>query len=273
MGKLNIAVAGNETYTGKLARFFEEKNAVLVEVETADVVYLFTGDTLATKVELLQDLERRFRPDAPLLVNLEGLTLAELQQHMAHPQRLVGVNFAPPYTANPFLEIICNAQTDEKIVDLVRHYGAAVWKKRPVVTRCGVSIQARLFAAMVREALYLVDNGYASVQSIDRSVRNDAGYYLTFAGNFRYMDLMGPYAYGRVMKELNPELSNANNVPDWLTSLVSEQRVGMSARSGFYNYTDRSLAKWERDYADFNKEINGLINRYLSVTDEIQNRG
>lgn len=272
MGKLNIAVAGNETYTGKLARFFEQKNAVLVEVETADVVYVFAEDTLDTKVELLQDVERRFRADGPLLVNLEGLTLAELQQHMAHPQRLIGVNFAPPYTANPFLEISCNAQTDGKIVDLVRHYGATLWEKRPVVTRCGFSIQARLFAAMVREALYLVDNGYASVQSIDRSVRNDAGYYLTFAGNFRYMDLMGPYAYGRVMNELNPELSNAKDVPDWLTSLVSEHRVGMATKSGFYNYTDSSLAKWESDYADFNEDIKGLINKCLLATDEIQDR-
>src|SRR5690606_30244795 len=98
-------------------------------------------------------------------------------------------------------------------------------------------------------AFYLVENGYASMESIDRACRNDAGYYLPFAGNFRYMDLMGTYAYGVVMKDLNPELSKATVVPD---SVVAD----------FQSYAADHPEHWEKIVRTVSEEIRELILKY-----------
>src|SRR5690606_22811349 len=95
-------------------------------------------------------------------------------------------------------------------------------------------IRSRLLAALVREAFYLIENGYVGVEDIDRACRNDAGYYLPFAGNCRYMDLMGTWAYGTVMADLNPELSNASHLPDFFNQILAERGTGLANVKVFF---------------------------------------
>jgi 3-hydroxybutyryl-CoA dehydrogenase len=39
---------------------------------------------------------------------------------------------------------------------------------------------------MLREAFHLVESGVASIADVDRSLRNDLGYWIIFAGSFRF---------------------------------------------------------------------------------------
>src|SRR5690606_19420495 len=167
-----------------------------------------------TKQHLIRRLESCVREGAVIAINMEGIPLAELQAVSQHPDRIVGLNWCYPADLTFFLEIICNEKTLPDHVRELEVLAKKGWFKDPYIVRSGFSVRARMMAAWAREAFYLVENGYASMESIDRACRNDAGYYLPFAGNFRYMDLMGTYAYGTVMKDLNPELSNATAVPD-----------------------------------------------------------
>ena len=59
--------------------------------------------------------------------------------------------------------------------------------------------------AMLREACYLVESGIADIETVDRSFRNDIGYWATIAGPFRWMDLTGIPAYAAVMEGLLAE--------------------------------------------------------------------
>ncbi len=117
-------------------------------------------------------------------------------------------------------------------------------------------------AAMLREGLYLVENDFASIESVDRACRNDAGYYLPFAGNFRYMDLMGTYAYGMVMKDLNQELSNINTLPRIMEEKRRSGEVGMHVGKGFYTYSSEERAYWQTIFDEFSREMQQLINKY-----------
>jgi len=85
------------------------------------------------------------------------------------------------------------------------------WGKEPSLIRRDIRgfITNRIMYSMLREAFHLVDSGYATVADVDRSMRNDLGYWITFAGPFRFMDLMGIRAYKAVMKGLLPDLNCA----------------------------------------------------------------
>jgi 3-hydroxybutyryl-CoA dehydrogenase len=115
---------------------------------------------------------------------------------------------------------------------------------------------------MFREACHLVDSGIATVEDVDRSLRNDVGWWITFAGPFRYMDLMGVEAYYRVMKDLLPELSTSPEIPPLMRSVVETGGHGISNGRGFYRYTPAQSKRWEKLFLKFNYEIRRLAMKY-----------
>ena len=87
--------------------------------------------------------------------------------------------------------------------------------------------------ALMREAFHLVEAGYATIEDVDRSIRNDLGYWITFAGPFRFMDLTGIPAYAAVMRDLFPELDCSKEVPALMRQMVDSGRKGFRTPKAF----------------------------------------
>jgi len=115
---------------------------------------------------------------------------------------------------------------------------------------------------MYREAISLVENGYATVEDVDRSCRNNAGYFMTFVGIFRWMDLTGVPAYHTVMQRLFPTLNNSTEVPELIDKIVREGGRGVANAKGFYDYTPEEAKMWEQTFTEFTYEIRELALRY-----------
>lgn len=224
------------------------------------LVIAITPENAQAKHQLLQKLDRVIASDAVVAINTESIDLKTLQKSISHPERLIGLNWTEPVHTTFFLEIIAtgdNADLATEIAAFAREF----WGKDPYIVK-NDGIRGRLLSAMAREASYLVDNGYASVEDIDRACRNDAGYYLPFCGNCRYMDLMGTYAYGMVMKDLNPDLSKDTKLPEFMKQILHEGGLGMQNKKGFYSYTDEEAEKWRGAMEKFSYEIQSIIKKY-----------
>jgi 3-hydroxybutyryl-CoA dehydrogenase len=232
------------------------------EADVADIAICITEENLTIKQNLIRRLEQALSPETIIAVNTESILLETLQENTKYPQRIVGLNWCNPAHTTAFLEIIGNHLTSAAVIKAIETAAVNSWEKDPCTILCGYSINARLKAALTREALYLVEQGYASVEDIDRACRNDAGYYLSFAGNCRYMDLMGTYVYGLVMKYLNRELSKADAPPPLFAQLLNDGKAGMESGAGFYNYPDDAAEEWEEKYRKFSFEIKTIIDKY-----------
>lgn len=226
------------------------------------MVIAITDENLSAKKQLIGRLESCLSPDALIAINTESIPLDELQNEASTPDRIVGLNWVEPATTTLFLEIIANSVTRQSYVDYIFQTASLTWGKDPYTIQGETGIRMRLFAAMLREAFYLVKNDYATVEDIDRACRNDAGYYLPFAGNLRYMDLMGTYAYGMVMKDLNPELAADKTAPDFFVSLIQNTALGMKSGIGFYDYRPGESQKWEALLKQFSHQISELFEKY-----------
>ncbi len=226
------------------------------------LIIAVTADDLQTKKVLIEQLESRISPDSIIALNLEGLGLQQVTEEARYPDRVLGLNFTYPAHTTLFMEIVVSNVVNREYIEFLQSIGNRLWKKDPYVIYSGFSIRARMFAAMVREALYLVENGYASVESVDRSCRNDAGYYLPFAGNFRYMDLMGTYSYGVVMETLNADLADHQDIGSLLPRLLKDEKTGMDNGAGFYRYADGETEAWERIVHEFSTEIRKLMEKF-----------
>jgi len=226
------------------------------------LIVVVNGESLQEKKNVIHRLECRTSDEAIIAVNTDSILLHHLQEGSRVPKRILGLNWTYPAHKTYFAEIICNAVSDSRQVDWLEKQAKEKWGKDPYMVQAGFSVRARLFAAMVREAAYLVEHDYATIESVDRACRNDAGYYLPFVGNFRYMDLMGTYSYGMVMNDLNPDLSTAVHLPIFIERLVKAGEVGISSGKGFYTYDGDETQRWEEVYRVFSDEIMGLIKKY-----------
>lgn len=243
--------------TGRLHYISSAKKAAM-----AGMAIGITEENLAVKQRLIHELEEALSPETIIALNMESFLLEDLQQNTKYPCRVIGLNWCEPAHTTAFLEIIGNRLTPAAVIKKVETLAVKCWSKDPYIVHCGYSVRARLMAAFTREAFYLVENGYASVEDIDRACRNDAGYYLPFAGNCRYMDLMGTYAYGLVMEDLNRELSKQDKLPLFFTRLVESGKWGMQHEEGFYQYAEEEEREWEKKFRKFSFEIKEIIAKY-----------
>lgn len=228
-------------------------------------------ENLAEKKELFSRLEEVVNADAIIGSNTSAIPVTILQQGLKYPQRLLGIHWGEPAHISKFLEVICGDQSDikyaEKIVALAHE-----WGKEPSLIKKDIRgfITNRLMYALLREAFYLVENGYADYADIDRACRNDLGFWMTFAGPFRFMDLTGIPAYLNVMKDLFPELSNSQEAPQLMKDIVATGAKGVSNASGFYPYSTASAEKWEKLFLDFTVDIRKISSKYPQNSGDIE---
>lgn len=226
------------------------------------LVIAVTAEELWVKTKLIGELESYVSAETIIAINSESIFLNLLQENTRVPKRILCANWVEPAHTTFFLEIIANSVTSPYCTDYLKNIATENWNKDPYVIQGESGIRAQVMAALIREAFYLVKNGFATIEDVDRACRNDAGYYLPFAGNLRYMDLMGTYAYGMVMEDLNRELAKDNEVPEFFNAMICNGELGMQSGKGFYNYQPGEAAKWAGLLKQFSEEIGALIDRY-----------
>lgn len=229
----------------------------------AGIVFESVTEDLKLKRQLLSEAEDIVSEDCILASNTSALPVSLMQEGLRHPERVLGVHWDEPAHVTRFLEIIPGSQTGNKYLDRVAVWAEA-WGKEPSTLRKEVRgfIANRISYAMFREACYLVDSGVCSVEEVDRSLRNDVGWWIPFAGPFRYMDLMGVEAYHRVMGDLLPDLSTETKIPKLIDDVVKSGGRGISNGRGFYQYTEEEAKEWERRFIEFNYRIRRLTAEY-----------
>ena len=201
--------------------------------------------------------------DALITSNTSAIPISILQKHAANPERFLGLHWAEPSHTTRFLEVICGEQSDiskGEYLYALSHY----WGKEPTLVRKDIRgfIGNRLMYAMYREAFYLVENGYATVEDVDRACRNNTGYWMTLAGVFRWMDLTGVPAYHTVLTDLFPTLNNSTEVPKLIDDIVKDGGKGVANAKGFYDYTPEEAKLWDETFHEFSYEIRRLALKY-----------
>ncbi len=228
----------------------------------SEIVLVITSENLLEKASYIQQLEKYIDNDTLIAVNTESIALSSIQKYSQAVHRVIGVNWTLPAHTTYFLEIISNDNNSGSQVERLFSLASTSWKKDPYILKNDFGIRSRMIAAMAREAFFLIENEYVNVEDIDRACKNDAGYYLPFAGNFRYMDLMGTYAYGMVMKDLNPELSKATTIPDFFNEIIANGGLGMENNQGFYTYKDGEVEGLEETFRRFSYDIQEIMSKY-----------
>jgi len=222
-----------------------------------------TLEDLVIKKAVYEKIERVIGQDTLLTSNTSAIPISILQKQTKYPARFFGLHWAEPSHTTRFLEIICGELSEVSKGEYLYTLSQG-WGKEPTLVRKDIRgfITNRLMYAMYREAFYLVENGYATVEDVDRACRNNPGYWMTLVGVFRWMDLTGVQAYHAVMKDLFPTLNNATAVPKLIDDIVRSGGKGVANAHGFHSYTPEEARLWEETFKEFSYEIRKLALKY-----------
>jgi L-gulonate 3-dehydrogenase len=142
------------------------------------------------KRRLMQDLEQVAPPDLVIGSSSSGIPGSAFTHGMQIASRVLIVHpVNPPYLV-PVVELVPSPETSRATVDfadsLMRGLQRSVVHVRKEVQGFVLN---RLQAALLREAWALVEDGVASCEDIDRTVRDGLGWRWSFMGPFETIDL------------------------------------------------------------------------------------
>jgi len=137
----------------------------------------------AVKTELIAEIDKHLPAELVISSSSTALPVSEFQGGAAHPERIVlGHPFNPPHLM-PLVEVGGGKKTADWAVDRAMAFYEAIGKS-PVRLRAEIPghLANRLQAAVYREAVHLVAEGYATVADIDRAMAGGPGLRWAFMG-------------------------------------------------------------------------------------------
>ena len=160
----------------------------LKELSNSDLIIEAIIENLEIKKKVFSELETLVNDDCIIASNTSSLSIASIAASLKNPKRCVGIHFFNPAPLMRLVEVIPAIQTSyetlEKSIDTISSWGktVAIAKDTPgfIVNRV-----ARPFYS---EALRIYEEGVASFQAIDSSLKNLGGFRM---GPFELMDFIG----------------------------------------------------------------------------------
>jgi 3-hydroxybutyryl-CoA dehydrogenase len=241
-----LAGMGKPTDTSGLRTF-----ATLPEADWSkiDIAVETVTEDLPLKQKLFAEMEKLARPDTALTSNSSSFPISAIGKGLKSQNRMMGLHFFMPAHLIPLVEVVSSVHTDPKEAERV---GAAMKAlgKRPVQVRKDVIgfLGNRIQGALMREALWLIEQGVASPEDIDATVRLSFGFRFAAAGPIVQKEHSGWDTTCAVAKIIYPDLCNADGPPPVLQNNVDQGRIGFKTKRGFFEWNDESIAKERARY-------------------------
>jgi 3-hydroxybutyryl-CoA dehydrogenase len=180
---------------------------------TPEVVVDAMPEDLLVKVEALRVAAARW-PDATIASNTSSLPIGRIGAAIDAAERTVGTHYWNPPLLMPLVEVIAGPYTSTAVVERTEALLAALGK-RPVRVARDVPgfIWNRLQFALLREALWIVDEGVATPDAIDAIVRDGLARRWQLTGPFETAELGGVQTFAAIADGLFAELSTARSAP------------------------------------------------------------
>jgi 3-hydroxybutyryl-CoA dehydrogenase len=216
----------------------------------ADLVIEAVFEDLEVKREVFRQLDAVCPAGAILASNSSTLMPSLLAQATARPERVLGIHYFYPVSLIPLVEVVCGKKTDPGIVETVRDLLLAMGKSPVIVRREAPGfISNRLQFALQREALYIVEQGIATAQDVDKAVRDGFGRRLALAGPFEIAEPIGWDLELRIQEYLFPHLDDSAEPSRLVVEKVDRGELGVKTGKGFYDWTAESADAWRKAMA------------------------
>ena len=148
----------------------EEKSAAA----DADLVIECVKEEMATKRELLNELDAMCKESTIFATNTSSLSVTEMGLGLKHP--VIGMHFFNPVPSMKLIEVIRGANTTQETFDFIYNLSKEIGKDPIEVAEAPGFVVNRVLIPEINEAIGLVETGVASVEDIDKAMKLGANH-------------------------------------------------------------------------------------------------
>ncbi|MBX9959830.1 MAG: 3-hydroxyacyl-CoA dehydrogenase [Burkholderiaceae bacterium] len=209
----------------------------LKDLADCDLIVEAIVEKLEVKAALFSELESIVRADAVLASNTSSLSITAIAAKLQRPQRVAGYHFFNPVPLMKVVEVIAGLKTDPAVCTALSDYARQMGHTPVAAQDTPGFIVNHAGRGYGTEALRIVSEGVADFATIDRILRDQAGFKL---GPFELMDLTALDVSHPVMESVYHQYYEE---PRYRPSVITAQRLaggvlGRKTGEGFYRYTN-----------------------------------
>lgn len=209
----------------------------LVDFRKAQIVIEAAPEDIEIKQDLFQRLEKICPPPAILATNTSTLAVTAIAAATSSAERVAGMHFFNPAPVMPLVEIIRGAQTSPATIQTLTSLAGRLGKTAVIARDTPGFIVNRVARPFYGEALRILGEGIAGIETIDQTARLGAGFRM---GPFQLMDLIGIDTNLAAMQSMYEQTFGEPRYRPHLIQIqmVQQKKLGKKSGHGFYNYLD-----------------------------------
>jgi len=199
----------------------------------ADLVIEAVPEEMESKIEIFTMLDKICRPTTILASNTSSLSVTEIASVTYRAKKCVGMHFFNPVHKMKLLEVVRALETDDDTLAAAVEVGKRMRKEVVVIRESPGFITSRINAMIGNEAFYMLEEGIASAEDIDKALKLGLNHPM---GPFELVDLVGLDTRLHILEYMHKTLGEKFRPCPLLVQYVKAGRLGRKSGRGVFEY-------------------------------------
>lgn len=206
----------------------------LEELAGTEIIIEAVSEVEPLKLEIFRRLDSVVPPQTILASNTSSIPITRLASATRRPEKVIGIHFMNPAPVMELVEIVCGLKTSTETFQKAQELAKSLGKTVVEVKDYPGFIVNRLLMPMLNEAMYVLMEGTATREAIDKAMTLGTHQPM---GPLALADFIGLDTCLSILETLHKEFGDARYRPcPLLRRYVEAGWLGKKSGKGFYTY-------------------------------------
>ncbi|OHB94168.1 MAG: 3-hydroxybutyryl-CoA dehydrogenase [Planctomycetes bacterium RIFCSPHIGHO2_12_FULL_52_36] len=206
----------------------------LEELAGTEIIIEAVSEVEPLKLEIFRKLDSVVPPQTILASNTSSIPITRLASATRRPEKVIGIHFMNPAPVMELVEIVCGLKTSPETFQKAQELAKSLGKTVVEVKDYPGFIVNRLLMPMLNEAMYVLMEGTATREAIDKAMTLGTHQPM---GPLALADFIGLDTCLSILETLHKEFGDARYRPcPLLRRYVEAGWLGKKSGKGFYTY-------------------------------------